>query len=121
MIWAQVWTFILSEEPDGPSTPFASGVLAYDVLRVIVLFCVAAICALAPLAVKKTGTLGQKARFLASTIVFVGVFGTELEHFGDFVHWRLYFNFIASTLMAWGYWSLFRYENPAELKPITGP
>src|SRR5688572_11426366 len=121
MIWAQIWTYILSAEPDGPSTPFAGPVFIYDVLRVIILVCILAIIALAPFAVMKTGTLGQKARFIGSTIVFIGVFGTELEHFGDFVHWRLYFNFLASTTMAWGYWSLFKYENPAELKPLIGP
>lgn len=121
MIWAQFWTFILTAEPDGPSTPFHPGVIVYDIMRVVVMCCIIAIAGMMPIAVNRSGTLGQKARIIGSTIVFLGVFGTELEHFGDFVHWRLYFNFIAATSMTWGYWSLFRYENPAELKPMMGP
>ena len=114
-MWQSIVQFFLTEEPSGPNTPFGPGVFVFDVMRVIVISCVIGITVILPIAVRRSTVLGQKARIIGAGIVFIGVCGTEIEHFGDYVHWRLYFFFFASVAMTWGYWSLFRYEDPAEL------
>jgi hypothetical protein len=106
--------------PDGPNTPFGEGVWMFDVLRLVTLLCLVGIFVVTPFCMARSVTLGQTARLLGAAIILGGAFGTELDHFGDYAHYRLYVNFFGSVVSAWGYWSFFRFEAPSTLRPTKG-
>jgi hypothetical protein len=110
--------FFTWNAPEGPSTPFGSGVMLFDLLRVIVLMlCLVIMMMSISAAGRPEGTLGQKVRLIGSALAFfLFIGGTELEHFGDYGHWRLYVGLLASSMVSWGMWSLFKFEAPSEFK-----
>ena len=108
------------DAPNGPGTPFGAGVWMFDILRLLTILCLLTVFATTPFAMAKSVTLGQRARLLGTAVILTGIFGTELDHFGDYAHYRLYVFFFGSAMLAWGSWSMFRYEQPATIKPAEG-
>src|ERR1044072_224780 len=93
-----IWSTWL-DAPDGPSTPFGSPVLiVLDVIRVLTMLISGYALVRCFRALFHYEEPHQRARFLALGLILLNVCGTEFEHLGDYAHYRLGFNFLASML-----------------------
>lgn len=119
--WQTVLDYL--DEPDGPSRPWGDvGLWLCDALRT---YCITAgivyLLAVWVLVFRRAGvTVGQRVRFSLTILFVMVIIGTELSHYGDYVHWRLYFGTIAVSGMLWAVWSFWRRELPAQLRLLGG-
>lgn len=94
--------------PGGPGTPFGSPVLAVlDTVRVVLWLLCVFIIGKALVAVFALRTLRQRAIYLAMSAGAFAALGTEVDHLGDYAHYRLALLFVFGVAGAWG---LFRIE-----------
>lgn len=101
--------------PSGPSTPFGTpGLDVLDSLRVAVMVAAAVAVVLTVVLVRRACTAGQIVRFTSSAGLAVVAAATEVEHLGDDGNWRLIVAFMSLTALAWGNWSAFAMEAPAQ-------
>lgn len=114
--------FFQWETPDGPSLPFASGILVFDLIRILVITLSFSLGILGASAVLRPGgTLGQKARMASLGGIFLlTVASGTATHIGDYGHWRLVVSFFLAVVGTWGLWSYYKYEKPSEIKPYGG-
>lgn len=108
--------------PDGPSTPFAQAVLLFDIMRVLVVAMGLYIAFVSVMLIlERANTLGMKARLAGTCMAyFFFIAGTEIAHFGDYAHWRLFLGFIAAVVYSWGLWSFYKWESPPTLRAARG-
>lgn len=64
-----------------------------------------------PRLVLNAGTAGQRARLFGQGMFALVVIGTEVDHIGDYAHYRLIVSFIGLAVMLWGTWRI-RIEDP---------
>jgi hypothetical protein len=64
-------------------------------------------------------TLGQMLRLIALGLFAVSAIGTEMQHFGDWAHYRLFFNVAGVVVAAIGLWMMFKMERPAQSRIST--
>lgn len=101
--------------PPGPSTPFATpGLAVLDSVRVAAWVAAAVAVGLTVLLVRRACTAGQIVRFTASAGLAVVAADVEVEHLGDLGNWRLIVGFMSLAALAWGNWSAYAMESPAQ-------
>jgi hypothetical protein len=89
--------------PSGPGTPFGSFVLILvDCLRILTMLIGMAVIVWTPRLVLESPALGQQCRLASQAMFALIVIGTEIDHMGDYAHYRLYVSFIAVALMLFG-------------------
>lgn len=105
------WSFFSLNGPSGPDTPWGNPTLCVlDTLRLIIIV-LGLLCLLdTPRLIYLSTVLGQRIRILACTLFSIVAILTEYNHIGDYAHWRLAVNLIATVCMSWGYWSFQRWE-----------
>jgi hypothetical protein len=107
--------------PDGPNTPFAFPTLFLtDILRICIMLLGVAIIVLTPRLVLSSPSKGQKARLLGQGIFALIVIGTEVDHIGDYMHYRLVLTLIGVSVMWWGLMQLKRECPPTHIDESTG-
>jgi hypothetical protein len=98
--------------PNGPNTPFAFPTIFWiDVARIIVMLLGMVLIVFTPRLVLQAGVVGQKCRLAGQGVFALIVIGTEVDHIGDFAHYRLALSFIGISLMLYGVWRM-RTESP---------
>ena len=111
----------LCSGPDYPSTPFAWPVFAVvDTLRVLIVLGTAVLFAAAVLAIHKSVTAGQRCRFLYTVGTALIMVGTEVEHLGDWPHWRFLISLTIVPIGLYGIYQHLCHEIPARDAP-AGP
>lgn len=116
MIASVIDTFFSA--PQGPGMPFGdSTLIVLDTIRVIILSLGGSVLLATPYAMIRTRlTAGQSIRFGALALFLLAAMGTEFDHIGDYAHWRLVVNIFAVIGAAYGMWSHFTWEAPAQIK-----
>lgn len=64
-----------------------------------------------PRLIINAGSAGQRARLFGQSMFALAVIGTEVEHIGDYAHYRLAISCIGLAVMLWGTWRI-RFEDP---------
>lgn len=100
--------------PDGPSTPFAYPVLWVDILRLIIMVLGVTIIVLTPRLMLRAVALGQVLRLGGAGCFALISIGTEVDHLGDYPHYRLFVMLLGVCLMSAGIWRMRR-----EIPPTT--
>ena len=89
--------------PDGPSTPFGTPYLIWaDSFRIVVMLLGLALIVWTPRLVLDACAAGQRARLAGQGIFALIVIGTEVDHMGDYAHYRLFVTFLGIAAMLWG-------------------
>lgn len=91
------------EAPDGPNDPFGSPLVSvFDSVRVLFVFIPGLVNMLGipHLIAYRSIPRGQKRWFVALTLLSATACATELDHFGDYGHYRLFVNALALSLTA---------------------
>jgi hypothetical protein len=89
--------------PSGPGTPFGNAVLiAEDILRIITMLLGMANIVWTPRLVLQAPALGQQCRLASQALFCLVVIGTEIDHMGDYAHYRLFVSFGAIAVMLFG-------------------
>lgn len=105
--------------PSYPHTPFAWPIFTIvDSIRVVIALTALALVAASTWAIRKAVTRGQRCRFLYIIGTAIIMIGTEVEHMGDWPHWRFLVSLVAVALGAWDIWQHLFHELPAR---DTGP
>jgi hypothetical protein len=107
----------LCSAPGGPNTPFAWPVLfVVDSLRVLITVGSVVLVIISVWAIRRSVARGQVLRFLGVVPIYFYVLGTELDHLGDWPHWRFVTGLTGISLLLWGYWEHLYRELPAREK-----
>lgn len=94
---------------DGPSTPFATPMLAFaDSLRLVVIVLAFICIVITPRAMHNAYSQGQRMRFLGICLFIVTAATTEMEHLGDLFSYRLVLNLIGSMVTTYGAFQFLR-------------
>lgn len=101
--------------PDGPSTPFSAATLWLDLFRVVVMVLGVALIVLTPRLVFRAKALGQQCRLLGQAVFATITVGTEVDHLGDYAHYRLVLSFVGVVLMLYGVYRM-KFEVPPETR-----
>lgn len=89
--------------PNGPGTPFGTpGLVWIDSLRVLTMLVGMAVIVWTPRLVMQAPAFGQQCRLASQAMFCLIVIGTEVDHMGDYAHYRLYVSFVAVALMLYG-------------------
>lgn len=89
--------------PGGPGIPFGTpGLIALDCLRIVTMLIGVAIIVWTPRLVLEAPSIGQQARLASQAMFCLIVIGTEIDHMGDYAHYRLYVSFVAVSVMFYG-------------------
>ena len=104
--------------PNGPDLPFGTTeLIVLDSMRVLIFVLGTLVILMTPLAMFHTRTsIGQLTRIFSLALLVIVSITTEYAHLGDYANFRLFFNIVAAFGAAWGMWSLFRFETPAQIK-----
>ena len=106
-----IWSFFSLVGPSGPNKPWGNDTLVVlDSLRLLIMILGVMILLSTPMIIHRATVLGQKVRILGCSLFSLVAILTEYNHFGDYAHWRLAVNLIATVCTAWGYWSFQRWE-----------
>lgn len=98
--------------PDGPSAPFStSALIIVDSFRILLMVMGMVLVVWAPRLALEARAPGQRARLIGQGIFALIVIGTEVDHLGDYAHYRLFITFIGISVMLWGV-SQLRHESP---------
>lgn len=109
------------DAPNGPDLPFGDPTLIIlDSVRVAIISVGLITTLFIPLAMYRVrNSLGQLTRVAVLALFMLAAMGTEVSHFGDYAHWRLFLNIFATVGAGWGLWSLFAWETPAQIRPLN--
>jgi hypothetical protein len=89
--------------PAGPGTPFGTtGLILIDSLRIITMLIGMVVIVWTPRLVLQAPSIGQQCRLASQAMFCLIVIGTEVDHMGDYAHYRLYVSFFAVVLMLYG-------------------
>lgn len=70
-----------------------------------------------PRLVMDAEALGQKCRLAGHGVFALIVVGTEVDHIGDYAHYRLFLSFLGISLLLFGVWRMRREVPPRTREP----
>lgn len=89
--------------PEGPGNPWGTAELGvWDSVRVVLVLISAFVAIRSVIAAVWTDNRGQTWRYVALSMFAVITAGTELNHLGDWAHWRLPLSAVGVTAAAIG-------------------
>lgn len=104
--------------PDYPSTPFEWPVFAVaDTLRILIAVAAVVLLVASTRAIPASLTKGQKCRFLYVVGTSLVMFGTEIQHLGDWPNWRFLVSLVTVVIGLYGIWQHLFHELPARERP----